>query len=200
MSRSWRSSSGPLTGQEIPRKSSGDSIHEELEPAHTPGVAVVLSMQHVQVCRDHQITRPDHRCRPDYESATNPGEREPGDLGGKDEENTEADAVVMVVPQLGRYRHIQGVGWTDGGIGHDNDDGMLLDVERSGIEAELPAPKPSRQREVSYRKKVREEFAARVNRHSARSKRKLVRSRDSRLTVQSEVKYKEQGCGSGRMC
>ena len=78
--------------------------------------------------------RPDHAGRPHEEPARDTGERVSDELGRKGQQELVADGRALVVEGALREEDRGGVDVTVDGIGHDRDDGVLLDAERTGVE------------------------------------------------------------------
>lgn len=121
----------------LPEEGTTSNDHEELVAAHGPAVSRVGGTTAVQSIHDRagdESCGPDHSSGPDEEAAHNTSETETHDLGGHDEQNLEAPSPRLTVEDLLGDENGDGVADCCSGSGHHGDEGVLLLVERTGVE------------------------------------------------------------------
>lgn len=102
-----------------------------------------MVMQRIHQSTIHQVTRPNHGSRPDEPAATDARETVAQHLVCDGEEQLEGPAEVLAVEDLLGDEHVGCVEGAAGigGVGHDDDDGVLFVVEGAGLEVEGQAEK-----------------------------------------------------------
>ncbi len=83
-----------------------------------------------------QVGRPDHGSGPHEPSTEETSHGETDELGAERQEDDVAEAPVEVVEDVLDGRDVGSVGTLVGDVRHDSDNGVLLDVERTGVEGE----------------------------------------------------------------
>lgn len=112
------------------------------DPAIAVGaVALALIMQGVEEGRVGELVRPEHGGWPDQKSAAETGETNADQLRAECEEQLEAPSQVDIVEGLALQceKGVGAVGVADRNVGHQGDDYVLLDCERSGVQSPLKA-------------------------------------------------------------
>jgi hypothetical protein len=93
-------------------------------------------MESVEHDRVDQVGWPDHRRGPHQEASDETSHTETNHLAGDDQEHLETPSEVLAIEDflreqdIGRVRHATG----KGGVGHDDNDRVLLHVEGAGVE------------------------------------------------------------------
>lgn len=100
-------------------------------------VAVRLAirpMKSIEECRVDQGTGPDHAARVDEETAEETTQREADQLRGESKQELVCSADGLVVENALRGDNITNVCAAESYIGHNSDEDMLFDVERTRIQ------------------------------------------------------------------
>jgi len=117
-------------------------------------------------CIEHgtadEVLRPDHARGPDQKIAAHACKPKASEGGGLDEEDLEPWPKIGAIVLLRNDDGVHHVRRGDGDIGHHVDQHMLLHVERSRVEGELPAAKNPGQYPGAGGEVVRECLAQRV--------------------------------------
>lgn len=129
--------------EEIPDERSGKDVQEPPVASNGPAVGLrwvrwrVVMESVEQGCVD-QVRWPDHGRWPDQETTDETCHTETYHLGGDDKQHLETPTEMLTIEFLLCQENISGIGNTTckGGIGHDNDDSVLLHVE--GVWVERP--------------------------------------------------------------
>lgn len=133
---------GKDLGNPLPDKGAGGDDEEEAVAANLPAVGHGRVGGRVVVQRVHdgggdEHSGPHHGRGPDEEASGDASNAEAHGLGGEDEEDLEAPAELLVVEDFLGQQDVDGVGGGGSGSGHHGDDGVLLDVEGTGVELKL---------------------------------------------------------------
>lgn len=115
-------------------------------------------MQRVEKSGVDQVDGPDHSSRADQESPKGSSETITDELSRKDQEQATTEAPAGVVVELLNDNDVNGGKSGGSSIGHDGDQDMLLDVERSRVEGVFP----TKDRESPGRENASHERAQRV--------------------------------------
>ena len=124
-----------ITGEEEEKECAGEKKHKVAEAAD-PGILILFGVQSIEQSAGHKVLWPHHACGPDQKSPTETGETKSGQLGGKDDDNSEPKAKRKVVINLGHYDRVDSISGADRYISHDENKNVLLDAPWTRVKRE----------------------------------------------------------------